>query len=77
MAGRGSRLRPHTLTTPKPLVAIAGSPILNQLVKDTVKLIDEPIDEIIFIIGDPLFFNKEVEISLSAVSYTHLRAHET
>ena len=72
MAGRGSRLRPHTLTTPKPLVAIAGSPILNQLVKDTVKLIDEPIDEIIFIIGDPLFFNKEVEISLRAVSYTHL-----
>jgi glucose-1-phosphate thymidylyltransferase len=68
MAGRGSRLRPHTLTTPKPLVAIAGSPILNQLVKDTVKLIDEPIDEIIFIIGDPLFFNKEVETNLSAIA---------
>ena len=68
MAGRGSRLRPHTLTTPKPLVAIAGSPILNQLVKDTVKLIDEPIDEIIFIIGDPLFFNKEVEISLREIA---------
>ena len=47
MAGRGSRLRPQTLTTPKPLLPIAGSPILNQLVRDTVKLINESIDEIV------------------------------
>ena len=58
MAGRGSRLRPQTLTTPKPLISIAGSPILFQLVKDTVKLINEPIEEMVFIIGDSLFFDK-------------------
>ena len=43
MAGIGSRLKPQTLIVPKPLIPIAGSPILNQLVKEVVKLIDEPI----------------------------------
>jgi glucose-1-phosphate thymidylyltransferase len=71
MAGRGSRLRPQTLTTPKPLVTIAGSPILNQLVRDTVKLINESIDEIVFIIGDPLFFDKQVEIQLVSLAKKH------
>jgi len=64
MAGRGSRLRPQTLITPKPLVPIAGIPILNQLVSDTIKLVDEPIDEMIFIIGDPIFFDEIVEKNL-------------
>ena len=68
MAGRGSRLRPQTLTTPKPLVPIAGIPILEQLVRDTVKLLDESIDEIVFIIGDPLFFDKKVEEDLRALA---------
>jgi|TARA_B100000768_G_scaffold178648_1_gene194787 glucose-1-phosphate thymidylyltransferase len=68
MAGRGSRLRPQTLTTPKPLVSIAGTPILEQLVRDTVQLIDEAIDEIVFIIGDPLFFDKQVEEDLKALA---------
>ena len=27
MAGRGSRLRPHSLTVPKPMLPVAGSPI--------------------------------------------------
>jgi glucose-1-phosphate thymidylyltransferase len=34
MAGRGSRLRPHTLTIPKPLIPIAGKPIVHRLVED-------------------------------------------
>ena len=71
MAGRGSRLRPQTLTTPKPLVTIAGSPILNQLVRDTVKLINESIDEIVFIIGDPLFFDEQVETQLVSLAKTY------
>ena len=31
MAGRGSRLRPHTLTTPKPLISFAGKSIVKRL----------------------------------------------
>jgi len=52
MAGRGSRLRPHTLTTPKPLVKIAGKPMVQRLVEDLTKGYKGKIDEIAFIIGD-------------------------
>ena len=52
MAGRGTRLRPHTLTTPKPLIPIAGKAIVHRLVEDLVKVCNEPIEEICFIIGD-------------------------
>lgn len=51
MAGIGSRLRPHTLTVPKPLTVIAGKPIVQRLVEDIAAVIDEEIDEIAFIIG--------------------------
>jgi len=64
MAGRGSRLRPHTLTVPKPLIPVAGEPIVHRLVKDIAKVLNQPIDEVAFILGDPAFFGKEVEKSL-------------
>jgi len=52
MAGRGSRLRPHTLTVPKPLVPIAGKPIVQRLVEDIARVCGEKVDEIAFVIGD-------------------------
>lgn len=61
MAGRGSRLRPHTLTVPKPLIPIGGKPIVQRLAEDITKLSKEKIDEIAFIIGD---FGEEVEQQL-------------
>jgi len=51
MAGIGSRLRPHTLTIPKPLTLIAGKPIVQRLVEDIVKVVDQQVDEIAFVIG--------------------------
>ncbi|MBK9590252.1 MAG: NTP transferase domain-containing protein [Crocinitomicaceae bacterium] len=65
MAGRGSRLRPHTLTVPKPLVPVGGKPIVHRLVEDIAKTLPEKIDEIAFVIGD---FGKEVENELIAVA---------
>lgn len=62
MAGRGSRLRPHTLTTPKPLIPIAGKPIVHRLVEDIAKVLGEKIDEIAFIIGED--FGEQVELDL-------------
>ena len=51
MAGIGSRLRPHTLTIPKPLTLIAGKPIVQRLVEDIAKVLDQNIEEIAFVIG--------------------------
>ena len=51
MAGIGSRLRPHTLTIPKPLTVIAGKPIVQRLVEDITSVVNQTIDEIAFIIG--------------------------
>lgn len=58
MAGRGSRLRPHTLTIPKPLVPVAGTPIVEQLVYDIAKVVQQPITEIAYVLGDPAFLEK-------------------
>lgn len=60
MAGRGSRLRPHSLTVPKPLIPVAGKPIVHRLVSDIAKVLGEPIDEVAFVLGDPAFFGDEV-----------------
>ena len=66
MAGRGSRLRPHTLTVPKPLVPIAGKPIVQRLVEDIVEMTNATVDNIGFIIGD---FGKEVENELLDIAH--------
>lgn len=62
MAGRGSRLRPHTLTVPKPLIPIAGKPIVHRLVLDIAKVLNKKIDEVAFVIGKD--FGKKVEEDL-------------
>lgn len=65
MAGRGSRLRPHTLTVPKPLLPIAGKPMVQRLVEDLVESLPEKIEEIAFVIGD---FGKAVEEKLAKIA---------
>lgn len=66
MAGMGKRMRPHTLTTPKPLVPIAGKPIVQRLVEDIVSTCNEKVDEIAFIISPA--FGKEAEEHLIKVA---------
>ena len=68
MAGRGSRLRPHSLTVPKPLIPVAGLPIVHRLVKDIAKIIKQPIDEVAFVLGDPAFFGDDVVNSLKELA---------
>jgi len=65
MAGMGKRMRPHTLTTPKPLIPIAGKPMVQRIVEDIIKVCDEKVDEIAFVIGR---FGKEAEDNLVKVA---------
>ena len=65
MAGRGTRLRPHTLTVPKPLIHIAGKPIIQRLVEDLNAAYAGQIKEVSFITGD---FGTETEKALLAIA---------
>ena len=66
MAGRGTRLRPHTLTTPKPLVPILGRPIVEWIAEELISLCPEKVENIGFIIGED--FGAEVEVNLLKVA---------
>lgn len=59
MAGWGSRLRPHTLTIPKPMLPVAGKPIVHRLVEDLMHCTNEKVENIVFIIRED--FGKEIE----------------
>lgn len=65
MAGMGKRMRPHTLSVPKPLIPIAGKPIVQRLVEDIAKVCEEKIDEIAFIVGQ---FGEETEEKLLQIA---------
>lgn len=65
MAGMGKRMRPHTLSTPKPLIPIAGKPMVQRIVEDITKVCDEKVDEIAFVVGR---FGKEAENNLVKVA---------
>lgn len=68
MAGMGKRMRPHTLTTAKPLLPVAGKPIVQRLVEDIVATSNEKVEEIAFVISPA--FGKEVEDHLCSVAET-------
>lgn len=66
MAGRGTRLRPHTLNIPKPLLKLAGKTILEWIVDEIKVSTNKNIDEIHFVIGD---FGSEVEEQLKFIAH--------
>ena len=66
MAGMGKRMRPHTLMTAKPLLPIAGKPVVQRLVEDILATCNEKVEEIAFIIGPA--FGKDVENHLCQVA---------
>lgn len=65
MAGMGKRMRPHTLTIPKPLIPVAGKPIVQWLAEDITMACDEDVEEIAFITGR---FGEETEKKLISIA---------
>jgi glucose-1-phosphate thymidylyltransferase len=66
MAGMGKRMRPHTLTTAKPLIPVAGKPVVQHLVESIVKVVDGDVENIAFIISE--HFGTEVENNLKKIA---------
>ncbi len=66
MAGMGKRMRPHTHTTAKPLLPIAGKPIVQRLVEDLAQVAGEPVEEVAFVTNPS--FGTAVEQELLAIA---------
>ena len=66
MAGRGKRMRPQSLTTPKPMIPVAGKPIVQWLVEKLCTMTQNPIDNIVFVIKDD--FGQEIEETLHQIA---------
>ncbi|HYV97265.1 MAG TPA: sugar phosphate nucleotidyltransferase [Gemmatimonadaceae bacterium] len=49
LAGKGTRLRPHTYVTPKPMLRVAGKPVMQYIIDDLRHL--GGIDEVVYITG--------------------------
>lgn len=48
LAGKGTRLRPHTYVTPKPMMKVAGKPVMSYILDDLKKL---DVHQMIYITG--------------------------
>lgn len=68
LAGKGTRLRPHTHVTPKPLIRVAGRPVMSYILDDLVQL---GVDEMVFVVG----YLREVVESYIAEAYPNITAH--
>ena len=68
MAGRGTRLRPHTHTTAKPLLPIAGTMVVERIINTFHRTLDREITEIVFVLGD---FGDEIKQELKALAERH------
>jgi glucose-1-phosphate thymidylyltransferase len=68
LAGRGTRLRPQTHHTPKPLLKVAGKPVLSFILDDLVAV---GVTEIVFVVG----YLRDVVEAWIAREYPDLEAH--
>lgn len=69
MAGRGTRVRPHSHTVPKPLLPVAGTMIIERLVETFIRTLDREITEIVYILGPD--FGNQIKDDLTAMSSRH------
>src|SRR5690606_32633775 len=66
MAGRGTRVRPHSHVTPKPLLEVRGSSMVERIVDTLSRVLPRKLEEAMYIIGPD--FGNEVREQLTALS---------
>ena len=69
MAGRGTRVRPHSHTVPKPLLPVAGTMIVERLLETFIRTLDRDITEVVYILGPD--FGKSIREQLTEMSTRH------
>jgi glucose-1-phosphate thymidylyltransferase len=67
LAGFGKRMRPLTWSKPKPLVNVAGKPVLGHIL-DKLSSLDVPVDELIFVVG---WLGEQIEEYYKASNYQY------
>ena len=68
LAGKGTRLRPHTYETPKPLLRVGGRPVMSYILDDLKEL---GVQEIVFITG---YLREKIEAYIET-EYPGFEAH--
>lgn len=74
MAGRGTRVRPHSHVTPKPLLHVAGRSMIERLVDTFARVLPGEPDAGVFVLGPD--FGKDVRDQLTDICDRHrMSAH--
>ena len=68
LAGKGTRLRPHTHVTPKPLLKVGGKPVMSYILDDLKEL---GVTEVVFITG---YLKEKIEAYVRK-EYPEFKAH--
>ena len=69
MAGRGTRVRPHSHVTPKPLINVCGRSMVERIVDMFMEVLPRPLDEGVFVLGPD--FGPEVHEALAQICARH------
>ena len=69
MAGRGTRVRPHSHVTPKPLLAVKGKSMVERIVDTFNRVLPTNLDEGVFVLGPD--FGQDVYDALTGICERH------
>jgi glucose-1-phosphate thymidylyltransferase len=74
MAGRGTRVRPHSHVTPKPLLSVKGKSMVERIVDTFNHVLPRGLDEGVFVLGPD--FGADVRRQLAEICERHgMQAH--